>query len=309
MKASPRRRRLKYHLLVSRKTYFVILGFLILSLLSVSSWCQTADLVEKSRRGSELMRAGKFDEAVPIYQDLVRAVPNNPGLLLNLGLALHMAGQNQRAIPQFEAALKLDPNLLPASLFLGASHLRLGEPAKAVPPLQKVVKSQPEDREARQMLAEALFSLERFGAAAEHYRRLTELDPGNPNAWFRLGNSYEALAGRAFEELEKIAPDSAYWFALVADSRVAQRQFGSAFFFYRKALEADPTLPGVHAALAGVYRETGHPDWAAIEDEKESGLGAPDCGVKKLPCEFVAGRYQEVVASARDQKTAESYYW
>jgi Flp pilus assembly protein TadD len=134
---------------------------------------QPADLAAKPQRGSELMQAGQFEEAVPIYQDLVRAVPNNPGLLMNLGLALHMAGQNREAIPQLEAALKLDPNLLPANLFLGASHLRLGESAKAVAPLEKGVQAQQEDPEARQMLAEALSAMERFGTAAERYRKLT----------------------------------------------------------------------------------------------------------------------------------------
>lgn len=150
-----------------------ILGLLIFFLPSIPMRGQSADLAAKPQRGSKLMQAGRFEEAVPIYQDLVRAVPNNPGLLMNLGLALPMAGQNREAISQFEAALKLDPNLLPANLFVGARHLRLGESAKAVAPLEKVVQAQPEDPEARQMLAEGLSAVERFGPTAEHSRKLT----------------------------------------------------------------------------------------------------------------------------------------
>jgi predicted Zn-dependent protease len=45
------------------------------------------------------MAAGRYAEAVPVYRDLVKAVPGNPGLVLNLGMALHLAGQDQEALP------------------------------------------------------------------------------------------------------------------------------------------------------------------------------------------------------------------
>ena len=54
----------------------------------------------------------------------IHAVPNNPGLLLNLGMALHLAGEESKAITPLESAVKLDPNLAPAWLFLGAARLQ-----------------------------------------------------------------------------------------------------------------------------------------------------------------------------------------
>jgi len=255
------------------------------------------------------MAAGRFQEAIPVYQDLVRALPNNPGLLMNLGLAQHMAGQDRQAVQQFEAVLKLDPNHLPAFLFLGAARLELGEPARALPPLQKVVTAQPANKEARQMLADALLATQRFEQAAEQLRRLAQLDPDNPKSWHGLGRCYEALSGRAFRQLEKIAPESPHWLALVAASRLHQRQYSSAYFFYREALTKPPILRGLHTAVAEIYRHTGHADWAAIEEEKEKKLPPPDCRREKLECDFRAARYQQVVAAASLQKTAPSYYW
>ena len=85
------------------------------------------------------MAAGRYAEAVPIYRGLVAAMPGNPGLLLNLGMALHMSGEDAEAIGPLEAALRIQPGLLPANLFLGASNLRLGRPAAATAPLQKVL--------------------------------------------------------------------------------------------------------------------------------------------------------------------------
>ena len=73
---------------------------------------QTDQLAEQSRLGKELMAQGRFEEAIPIYQGMVKAMPQNPGLILNLALAEQMAGHPDQAIPHFESALKLQPNRL-----------------------------------------------------------------------------------------------------------------------------------------------------------------------------------------------------
>src|SRR6266436_145986 len=105
--------------------------FCLISFLSPSSsFGQSDDLAMKSQRAKEFMADGKFAEAVPLYRELNQAVPNNPGLLLNLGMALHMAGDEHNSIPQLEAAVKLDPKLAPAWLFLGAARLQLGRTAE-----------------------------------------------------------------------------------------------------------------------------------------------------------------------------------
>ena len=76
------------------------------------------------------MAARNFDLAAKIYAELVEAIPNNPGLLLNLGMARHMGGHDRDAIAPLQAALKIDPNIFPANLFLGASLLRSGGPGE-----------------------------------------------------------------------------------------------------------------------------------------------------------------------------------
>ncbi len=278
-------------------------------LLAALLGAQAEDLALKSRRAKELMAAGRFEEAIPIYRELVRAVPGNPGLLMNLGIAQHMAGRHRGAIEQFRAALKLEPGLTPAWLFLGASYLKLGRPAAAIEPLQKVVQAQPGHSEARQMLGDALLSLDRYQPAAVHFGKLAELQPENPRAWYGLGRSYEALARRAFEQLEKLAPESPWWLALAAESRSKQQQYSSAFYFYRQALARQPEMRGLHAALAEIYRKTGHQDWAAIEEQRERALKPPDCASRKLECGFLAGRFREVTAAGARAKTAESLYW
>ena len=64
---------------------------------------------EKAQLAKQLMASGRPAEAVPIYRELLRAIPDNPGLALNLGLALDMSGDKRGAIQEYQAALKLDP--------------------------------------------------------------------------------------------------------------------------------------------------------------------------------------------------------
>src|SRR6266849_5938112 len=284
--------------------------FCLISILSPSSsFGQSDDLAMKSQRAKQFMADGKFAEAIPLYRELNQAVPNNPGLMLNLGMALHMAGDERKSIPQLEAAVKLDPKLAPAWLFLGAARLQLGQTPGAIEAVQTVLSLQPDHRGALEILAGALLSLERAVEAAEQYQRLADLAPESSLAWYGLGRSYESLSVRAFDVLQKAAPESAYWLALVAETRLRELQFSSAFYLYRRALEKMPAMRGLHAQVAEVYRRTGHPDWTSLEEQKERALTELDCRTQTLECQFREGQFLGLLASAKGTHTPESYYW
>ena len=270
---------------------------------------QDSDVGSKSQAGKQLMAEGRYAEAVPVYRQLVEALPGNSGLLLNLGMAIHLSGQDREAIPQFAAASRLQPDLFPAALFLGAANLRLGRNAEAVAPLQKAVRLQPDSRDASSMLAEALVGLERYAEAEPHLRRLTVMAPADPAAWFNLAKAYEALAGSSFDRLLKQDPESPLGLALVAEARLKQDRRAAAFHLYRQAIERGPRLRGLHAAVAGIYRSEGHPDWAAVEEEKERRLPAPDCSREPLECAFSSGQDHQVVAIASKLRSPEARYW
>lgn len=266
-------------------------------------------LAGKSQRGKELMAAGRYTEAVPVYRELVAAMPGNPGLLANLGMALHLAGEDEAAVAPLQAALRLEPGSLPANLFLGAANLRLGRAAAAIAPLRKVVRLQPANREARSMLAEALVASEDYAGAEPHLRRLARSMPSDPAAWFNLGNAYEELAGRTFAELRDRDPESPFALALAADERARRGQSAAAFRLYRKALERGAAIHGLHAAVADIYRSAGHPDWAAVEEGRERQRPRPDCARQRLECDFAQRKYHEVAAAAARSKEPAARYW
>lgn len=267
-------------------------------------FAQSANLSQESNRAKELMAAGRYVEAVALYQNLVKAVPGNPGLIFDLGLSLHMAGRERDAIRNFEEVLRLDPGSAPASLYLGYAYLSLGEMRQALSPLEKYVRANPRDSDARSGLAGALESVGRFREAARDFRALATANPASATAWYGLGQCYQSLSQSAFERLQKIAPGSAYWLALVAESNAKAQKYGSAFYLYQQALAKHPGLYGAHAALAQIYRSTGHPGWAAGEMRKEHD---PGCAHESIECDFLADRYEKIVSS--DRENPETFYW
>jgi len=285
----------------------LVLYLILLAAVVPPLHAQSARLAEQAHHARDLMVSGKYEAAIPIYRALVEAVPGNAGLITDLGLACHMAGHEQEAVAQFRKALKLDPHNVPAHLYLGDAYLSLGEPAQAIAPLEAALRAGPSGAGARGNLAEALFAVKRFRDAAAQFEKLSQEEPGNPEAWYRLGLCYQHLSQQSFNELQAIATGSGYWLALVADSRARAMQLSSAFYLYRQAIAKDPKLRGVHTALAAVYEKSGHPDWAKTEEQREEQLGKPNCAVEKLLCAFRAGHYGELAVLAG--KTPEIYYW
>lgn len=267
---------------------------------------QSEALVEKSRQGKQLMEEGRFTEAVVVYRDLVKALPGDPGLMLNLGMAQHLSGDDAGAIASLKAVLKVQPSLVPALMMLSASYVKSGHPAEALPLLRKVLSADPSQLDARRMLADAASQLERHEEAAAQLRKILEAEPGEARGWYSLGTHYEALAGAAFDALQNTAPDSGYLLALIADSRTRGKQSRAAYYFYREALKREPKLRGIHAAVAEIYRQAGHVNWAAEEEKAE---GKPNCAVEKAACDFAAGRFLPLIAAVKPLRTPAGYYW
>src|SRR5260370_2941004 len=84
---------------------------------------QIDSLALKSQQAKQLMAEGHFQQAISLYRELNKAVPNNPGLKLNLGMALHLAGKKREAIPELEQAVKDDAHIPPSCPLLHALRL------------------------------------------------------------------------------------------------------------------------------------------------------------------------------------------
>ncbi len=275
-------------------------------------------LAAQQEAAKQAMAAGDFDEAVRRYRELLAAIPKEPGLLMNLGMALAMGGHTQEAIEPLTTATKLRPSLLPAWLFLGSAYLDIGEPANAVAPLRRFVTAQPAHVESRQMLATALLASGHPREALTHYQRLTRLTPKDAKTWAGLVQCYDALAQEAIDHLResKDANADAYQQLMLADVLASDEKPEQAFGFYRAAAQAMPRLATIHESIAQIYEKTGHADWAAAERAKPE-AAAPACKAATPPaaranaaeCEFRQKRYANVLTVVASHTDAGSQYW
>ncbi|MGH9449271.1 MAG: tetratricopeptide repeat protein [Terriglobia bacterium] len=290
---------------MARRTFVLLI--LVIGAAAPRALSQTATLAQESLRARDLMAAGQYEAAVPLYRDLVRVLPHNSGLASNLGMALHMAGREKEAVAAFKQALALDPANVAASLYLGDAYLSLGKPELAAAPLESAVRAQPDNPDVRENLGKALLASRRYRSAAAQFEKLSARDPNSAPAWYGLGLSYQALAQRSFGELQKRAPGTGYWLALAAGARAKAMQYSSAFYLYRQALEKTPNLRGAHAALAAIYRKTNHESWARTEEARERKLGPPNCSTAPLDCDYAA-RHYAAIARSLDAAPA-ALYW
>ncbi len=271
---------------------------------------QTADpIAARSAEGAAAMQAGRFDQAAAIYGELTSARPDDPGLLMNLGMARYMAGHPADALVPLQKAARLGPALAPASLFLGATLLDLGRPAEAAPPLQRAVTAMPQNADAREMLARAYLGTSQFTKASEHYRALTTIQPDNPKGWYGLARSYEGISEAALTALQQQSPESPLLELVVADVAVVQQKFPAALAIYRRVLEGTPPVGGLHEAVAELYERAGKPEWAAIERRLVKPPTKTECMARVAECEFLAGKFRDSLAAAMQSSTSSGRYW
>jgi len=276
--------------------------------LATSAAAQSPDPATRSRAAAAAMNDGRFEEAARIYRELLKTLPDEPGLLMNLGMALAMGGHEADAIAPLERAVALDATLLPAHLFLGSSYLAMGQGARAIAPLQRVVAARPTDVEHRRMLARAYAAAGRRADAVTELRRVAESAPAMPAAWYSLGDAYNALTQEAMETFDSEPEDSPWRQLLVADAYFADGRYTDAFALYRTVLARLPTMVSIHDSVARIYEETGHADWAA-QERRKGALPAAECARRKALCEFRGGRHRQALVAALAADDVESRYW
>ncbi len=145
-----------------------LLFFIVGGISPVQAWDWGDPVAGKTRQGNELMKAGKFDEALEKYREAQVDAPSRPELHYNLGLTLSEQGKSEEAIQSLEAAMSDSSVMLKshAGYNRGWNYFLLGKKAheandvqKAIEQLQKSVEAYkdslrtlPGDKQARHNL-------------------------------------------------------------------------------------------------------------------------------------------------------------
>lgn len=138
-----------------------------------------ATVAEQNRRAEELARQGKMAEARALLTDALRAAPNDPDTLTNLGNVCAAEGNLQQARRYYESAIAAD-RAAPNPRFNLATLLAVeGQFTQAEEHLRAALKSAPDFVEARATLGLVLRDQGRWPEAKIEFEEVLRRDPGH----------------------------------------------------------------------------------------------------------------------------------
>ncbi len=132
----------------------------------------------------------EWDKARNAYREMLKAEPDNPLTLSNLGAVEQQSGHLNEAKNYLLRAVQINPALQQTWIALGLVCHEMGDSYLAVSALSRAVHEDPSDSKAHNYLAVVARSLGWLDAAEAELQRAIELNPKYSNAHFNLALMY-----------------------------------------------------------------------------------------------------------------------
>jgi len=227
-------------------------------------------------------KAGRLDEAEKDFQSVVLQGGGVAFVRHNLGTIYQQRGDHTRAIAEFRAAIRMQPGFAPSHILLGASLRATGAFPEAIRELERGSELAPREPAAHLELAKVYDQIgDRFGVVNQ-YQILCALAPGDPEYTYQMAQAYLRLSQWCIKEIRRGAPESARMYEIRAEVLLGQGQAERAIHFYQRAVQVDPSLPGLHLALAQIYLDQNRPGEAQREITQELALVPESVAAKAL---------------------------
>ena len=192
-----------------------------------------------------LVRAGRYDAAVLVIDQMARFNPEDPEIWTRKGDALRNAGRVQEAITAYDRSLSLSPKQARVWQVNGQLLLASGRADEAVVALDRALTLNSNDDAVWNAKARALYTLGRLDEALATADQALTLVPQDSSLWVIKGNTIRAL-GRVAEALDVydhalgIAPNDLTILNAKADTFVTLRRFADAARVYDLMLSIKP---------------------------------------------------------------------
>ena len=212
---------------------------------------RAAQIHDHLRKAAEYLKANDPNSAVKEFDAVLALDPKNAEAFANLGVVAFFQRDYQTASQYLRKALAIDPSLAKTQALLGICQSRLGDPSaralleKSFPKL----KDKPLRLQVGLELAALYDQQGEPGATVSVMRTLVDLDPDNVDVLFMAQRFYSELADNTLNKLAVLAPGSARMQQVIAERLINGGDLPHAIEHYRKALQINPRLPGVHFEL------------------------------------------------------------
>jgi len=163
--------------------------------------------------GSDLFRAGKYDQAIESFKRVVEKYPSNYEGYYNLGLSYMKKKETDSAITALEKAAELNPQSLEVVFALGESYFVKGDIEKALQSFSRAVELKPDSATAHYDFGLANYKLNKNEEALAQFDKAIELNPNGASVYYQAGLAAIRLesfdrAIKYFEGFLKLEPDA-----------------------------------------------------------------------------------------------------
>jgi len=240
---------------------------------------RTVAIHDHLRNAAEYLKAKDADSAAKELSAVLELDPRNAEANANLGVIAFFRRDYAKAAGYLEIAMSADPSLAKTQALLGICERRLGRPG-AQPLLEKSfpkLKDKSLQIETGLELANLYYQQGSVDRAAFVMRSLVDIDPDNVEILYMAQRVYSDLADDTLNKLAILAPGSARMQQVIAERLVNEGDLKAAAEHYRKVLEINPHVPGVHYELAETILEAAPADaqaQAQAERELQAAIGA-----------------------------------
>jgi len=229
------------------------------------------------QKAQQAIRANDFAAAEREFAAVVALDPANLDARGNVGVMRFFEGRWADAAPEFRAVLKAQPGNWKVQAYLGMSEGKLEHVAEArrlLEPALPHLAAGPFATQAGLELAQLDYQSGDLDAAVDVVRILLPKNPKNVDVLYTAARIYADLANRSRDALLLAAPDSGRTRQLMAEMLINRGDARAAVAEYRKALELEPALRGVHFELGEALLTESHepPSLDAAEKEFRAAL-------------------------------------
>ena len=242
------------------------------------------------RKAAEYLKAKDPNSAVKELEAVLALDPKNAEANANLGVVAFLQSDYRRASLYLRIALATDPSLTKTQALLGICERKLGQPSAQALLEKSFPRVKEKDLRIRvgKELANIYTQQGNLDRTASVMRSLVDLDPDNVDILYMAQRVYADLADDTLNKLAILAPGSARMQQAIAERLVNEGDLKGAAEHFRKALEMDPRLPGVHYELAEAILGPAPSD-PKVQDEAGKELEAAvkfDGDSAKVECGF-----------------------
>src|ERR1700679_1518598 len=258
------------------------------------------------RKAKELLSQKKPELAAKEFASILAIDPHNLDAQANLGVLLYFQKNYTGAEPHLRSAMEQQPDLVKIRVLLGMCERRLGKMDLASADLEAVVSQVKEPNvrlEAGLELIEIYTATNDLEKASRVIAILRAGAPTDPRILYAAYRIYSDLSGEALLDLSIAAPESGQLHQAMAHELYRERDLPGIIANFRKAVEADPNLPGIHFELAEALYSSPDPKLREeAESEYKLALSANNRDEKAI------NRLGDIAFDKTDMDAATNYY-